>query len=241
MHSMPAAGGHRIIREDAALQAGAETLACDVISAGGCGAVHTLFLHGAGQSTRERQWPLRETLAQRGCASAAIDFSGHGRSTALTPNSLAKRVDEAQAALERFTQAPRTIVGVSMSGEIAMRLACRPENRIAHLVTIVGAIYDGAAFNLPFGPGFSAALRRPDSWRDADSLALIRSYRGRITLIRASQDKVIPKEIAELIAANAHAAKQCRIVDLPGVDHRVSEHSAQDGDLRALLATLVAD
>ncbi|MFJ3045834.1 alpha/beta fold hydrolase [Herbaspirillum chlorophenolicum] len=241
MHFKPTAGANCAIRQDIDLQAGVETLACDLISANGCGAVHTLFLHGAGQSTRERQWSVRETLALQGRASAAIDFSGHGGSTALSPNSLAKRVDEAQAALDRFTEAPRTVIGVSMSGEIAMRLACRPENRITHLVTIVGAIYDGAAFNLPFGPGFTAALRRPDSWRDADSLALIRGYRGRITLIRASEDKVIPKEIAELIAANAHAAEQCRIVDLPGVDHRVSERSAQDEALRELLAKLIAD
>ncbi|MBO9535021.1 alpha/beta hydrolase [Herbaspirillum sp.] len=236
-----AGDANRIIRDDFDLPAGAETLAGDITTANGCGPARILFLHGAGQSTRERQRPLRQALALRGCASAAIDFSGHGGSTALAPNSLAKRMDEAQAALDRFTEAPRTVVGVSMSGEIAMRLACRPENRIAHLVTIVGAIYDGAAFDIPFGPGFSAALRRPDSWRDADTLAQIRGYRGRITLIRASDDQVIPKEVSELIAANAHTAEQCRIVELPGIDHRVSERCAQDASLRELLARLIAD
>lgn len=229
-------------RTDSALQAGAETLACDLITAPGCGAVSTLFLHGAGQSTRQRQWPLRETLAQHGHASAAIDFSGHGDSSALLPNSLAKRLDEAQAALDRLCDdgAARTVVGVSMSGEIAMRLACRPGNRIGHVVTIVGAVYDGAAFALPFGPDFSAALRRPGSWRDAESLRMIRQYPGRITLVRALEDKVIPAEVADLIRENAHAASACRIVDLPGVDHRVSERSAQDEHLRRSLAELIA-
>jgi pimeloyl-ACP methyl ester carboxylesterase len=228
------------VRENFTLQAGAETLAGDLISAPGCGAAQTLFLHGAGQSNRQRQWALRETLAALGCASAAIDFSGHGESSARQTNSLAKRLAEAQAALQGFTQAPRTVVGVSMSGEIAMRLACLPENQVAHLVTIVGALYDGAAFELPFGPGFSTALRRPGSWRDADTLRLIGHYPGRITLVRANEDTVIPREIAELVRDNAHAAQDCRIVDLPGVDHRVSERSAQDPSLRGLLAQLVA-
>lgn len=229
-------------RSDCALQAGAETLAGDVISTPECGPVRTLFLHGAGQSTRQRQWPVREALARLGHASAAIDFSGHGESSALQVNSLSKRLVEAQTALDHLCAAdglPRTVVGVSMSGEIAMRLACREENRIGHLVTIVGAVYDRVAFDIPFGPDFSAALRRPDSWRDAAALELVRHYPGRITLVRATEDKVVPGEIADLIKQNAHAARACRIVDLPGVDHRVSERSAEDAGLRALLAQLI--
>lgn len=230
---------HAVSRKDFALPAGAETLAGDVIAADD-GPVRILFLHGAGQSTRQRQWPLREALALRGHASAAIDFSGHGESSALQVNSLAKRLAEAQAALERFTQVPRTVVGVSMSGEIALRLACREDNHISHAVTIVGAVYDAAAFELPFGPQFSAALRRPQSWRDAAVLELVEAYLGRITQVRAVEDTVIPGEVAELVREHARAAQSCRIVDLPGVDHRVSERCAVDGDLRNLLAGLIA-
>ncbi|TDY96953.1 UNVERIFIED_ORG: hypothetical protein DFO49_1423 [Herbaspirillum seropedicae] len=228
-------------REELALAAGAETLAADILRSAPGQPVHTLVLHGAGQGDRQRQWPLRQALAARGCGSAAIDFSGHGQSSALLPNSLSKRLDEAQAALDRLTVSPRTVVGVSMSGEIALRLACRAENQITHVVTLVGALYDGAAFMLPFGPAFSAALRRPHSWRDAEVLQMIRAYRGRLTLIRASEDAVIPAEIAELIRQHASSASDCRIVDLPGVDHRVSERSAQDAALCAQLAALITD
>ncbi|WP_413459792.1 alpha/beta fold hydrolase [Herbaspirillum huttiense] len=228
-------------REELALAAGAETLAADILRCTPGQPVRTLVLHGAGQGDRQRQWPLRQALAARGCASAAIDFSGHGQSSALLPNSLSKRLDEAQAALDRFTVAPRTVVGVSMSGEIALRLACRAENQITHVVTLVGALYDGAAFTLPFGAAFSAALRRPHSWREAEVLQMMRHYRGRLTLVRASDDAVIPAEIAELIRQHATAASACRIIDLPGVDHRVSERSAQDAALCAQLAALITD
>ncbi|NUT60905.1 MULTISPECIES: alpha/beta hydrolase [unclassified Herbaspirillum] len=227
-------------REELTLAVGAETLAADILGSTVGQSVHTLVLHGAGQGDRQRQWPLRQSLAARGCASAAIDFSGHGQSSALLPNSLTKRLDEAQAALDRLTVAPRTVVGVSMSGEIALRLACRPDNQITHVVTLVGALYDGAAFALPFGPAFSAALRRPHSWRDADLLPMMHAYRGRLTLIRAAEDAVIPAEIAELIRQHATSASHCRIIDLPGVDHRISERSAQDPALCSHLATLIA-
>ncbi|WP_343654005.1 alpha/beta hydrolase [Herbaspirillum sp.] len=227
------------LREEMTLAVGGETLAVDLIRAGDGQAVHTLVLHGAGHGHRQRQWPLRQTLARHGCASAAIDFSGHGSSSARLPNSLSKRLDEAQAALARYTVVPRTVVGVSMSGEIALRLACRPENQITHVVTLVGAIYDGAAFSLPFGPAFSAALRRPGSWREAAVLTLMRHYRGRLTLVRASEDAVIPAEVAELVRQHATGA-DCRIIDLPGVDHRISERSARDTALREQLAALIA-
>lgn len=227
------------MRADWLLSIGGEAIATDTLRHTPDQTLHALVLHGAGQSHRQRLRPLRDAMLERGMASAAIDFSGHGQSSAHHPNSLQKRLAEAQAALTQCTQGPRTVVGVSMSGEIAMRLACRPENRIDHLVTLVGAIYDEAAFTLPFGPAFSAALRRPQSWRDAASLALIRDYPGRITLIRAADDAVIPPEVADLIADNAVSARSCRIIDLPGVDHRVSERSAQDPALRDWLAELI--
>lgn len=203
--------------------------------------VRTLVLHGAGQSSRERQRPLRQTLLEMGCASAALDFSGHGASTSRHPGSLEKRLEQAQALLDHATIGPRTVVGVSMGAEIALRLACRAQNQITHVVTMVGAIYDGAAFKLPFGPAFSAALRRHESWRDAQILQLLATYTGHLTLVRALDDAVIPHDVADLVRDHARVARHCRIVDLPGVDHRISERCANDQALRHSLARLIAN
>jgi len=220
------------------LQAGEETLVGDTL--GPADALQALFLHGAGNSQRQRQRQLREELAQQGFGSIAFDFSGHGDSSAHAPASLEKRLQQARQVLQQFAGCNqlRTLVGTSMSGEIAIRLACAATSQIEHLVLIVAAIYDRSAFSLPFGPAFSAAIRRPYSWRSAEVLDLIGCYRGSLTLIRANDDKVIPAEIALMLARAAGAARQVRIIDLPG-DHRVSEKMAHDNALRQRIGAAI--
>jgi len=220
-----------------------ETIAGDILSAAAAvNAPGVLFLHGAGQSHRQRQRILREELAMLGLGSIAFDFSGHGESSANTPGSLQKRLRQAEQVLQRFDPEHHihTVAGASMSGEIAIRLACKDASGIDHVVLMVGAIYDRMAFTLPFGPAFSAALRRPGSWRDAETLELIRSYRGGLTIIRALDDAVIPHEVADLLMDAAQSARFRRLIDLPGVDHRLSEKIAQDAALRRRIATAIS-
>ncbi len=226
-----------------------ETIVGDILSAtnsedapGMPGAPGVLFLHGAGQSHRQRQRLLREELATLGLGSIAFDFSGHGESSANTPGSLQKRLHQAEQARQHLDPERRihTVAGVSMSGEIAIRLACSDASGIDHVVLLVGAIYDRAAFALPFGPAFSAAIRRPDSWRDAETLELIRNYCGSLTIIRALDDTVIPYDVADLLMDAAQSARVRRLIDLPGVDHRLSEKISQDAGLRRRIATAIS-
>jgi len=217
-----------------------ETLAADRLEAGGRAAC--LLLHGAGTSHRGRWLAVRQGLAARGIGSVAIDFSGHGESSARAPNSLAKRYAEALAALSHLdTDAPRSVIGISMSGEIAVRLAADPRNRIDRLVTVVGAAYDAEAFATPFGPAFSAQIRREQSWRRSKVLTDIAGFGGHLTLIRAGLDHVIPPAIAEMLLANAACAQRAGIVDLPGAGHMLSQQAAQDPALMARLCAVLAE
>lgn len=217
-----------------------ETLAADRLDA--AGGIRCLLLHGAGTSHRGRWLAVRQALAARGIGSLAIDFSGHGESSAHTPNSLAKRHAEAVAALSCLDAGgPRSVIGISMSGEIAVRLACDPRHRIGHLVTVVGAAYDEAAFATPFGPAFSAQIRREQSWRRSRAFGDIAAFRGHMTLVRAGHDQVIPPEIATMLQANATQAQDARIVDLPGAGHMLSVQAAQDAALMARLCAVLAE
>ncbi len=222
------------------VQVAQERLRGDML--GSPASLRALFLHGAGQSHRQRQRLLREDLAQRGFGSAAFDFSGHGDSSANQPSSLQTRLLQAQHVWQHLAAAQLdTLVGTSMSGEIAIRLACNAHTHIRHLVLIVGAIYDREAFTLPFGPAFSAAIRRPHSWRAAQTLELLATYCGGLTLVRALDDTVIPHEVADLLAQAARHARFVRRIDLVGVDHRISDTMAQDASLRRCIAAAIAD
>lgn len=219
-----------------------DTLTCD-------GQVACLFLHGAGQSSRLRVRALREHLALRGCGSAAFDFSGHGDSSANSAGSLRKRFEQARSALAYLSPAaelhaqakPRILVGISMSGEIAIRIAADPANGIDHLVLLVGAVYDRDAFELPFGPAFSAAIRRPQSWCNALAPDLLHDFRGSLTIVRCGADQVIPAQIADWLLSSAAMARSARIIDFPNVDHRLTACSERDPAFRAVLARLIVD
>lgn len=221
------------------LVVGEETLIGDLL--GDSASAQVLLLHGAGSGNRLRQRRLRDLLLHQGVSSAAFDFSGHGESSANASGSLEKRLLQASAVLRHINhqQLLHTVVGTSMSGEIAIRLAYAHPGQIQHLVLIVGAIYAGDAFCLPFGPDFSAAIRRPQSWRSAATLEMIAHFQGALTLIRALDDRVIPFEIADLLAEAASRASTVRVIDLPGVDHRISERIANDDALRAHVANLI--
>ncbi|WP_420993277.1 alpha/beta hydrolase [Cupriavidus sp. 30B13] len=206
------------------IEAGPETLAADRIEAGHGEGVGCLLLHGAGNGHRARWLPLRQALAAHGVGSIAIDFSGHGDSPARTPGSLAKRLREARAALAHLDRgAPRAVIGISMSGEIAVRLAADADNRIERLLTLVGAAYHPDAFELPFGPAFTAVLRTPGSWQASHAFEQIARFRGRLTLVRGADDTVIPPGVARTLAARAGRAARVEVVDLPGTGHQLSE------------------
>lgn len=203
------------------IQAGSERLAANRIEADGD--ANCLFLHGARNTDPDIWVSLRQSLAALGIGSIAFDFSGHGNSTSFTPNSLEKRYSEALAALSHLDAvAPRAVVGVSMSGEIAVRLAVESKYQIDRLVTIVGAAYDEAAFQLPFGPSFTSILRQPDSWRRSVVFPSIRRYSGRLTVVQAEHDTVVPHEIGQLLVDSAFDASRAELVRLHGVDHGLS-------------------
>ncbi|CAM5590508.1 hypothetical protein SALBM311S_03196 [Streptomyces alboniger] len=59
------------------------------------------------------------------------------------------------------------------------------------------AVYTAEAWDVPFGDGngrFSGFIRRPDSWREAPVLEVLRAYEGRAVLAVPGKDAAIPPE-----------------------------------------------
>jgi pimeloyl-ACP methyl ester carboxylesterase len=177
------------------------------------------YLHGAGQSSRAGAYDTRELLQRHGVGTSAIDYIGHGETGGpLAASSLHCRLDQARALVRaRHVSGPLTLIGSSMGGYDAIKLSERLPVR--SLILVVPAVFTPAAFDKPFGPAFSAVIRRHRSWDDTDAWDILSAFRGRLLVIAAEQDAVIPAEIPERIVASARAAEHKELIVPRGTLH----------------------
>jgi pimeloyl-ACP methyl ester carboxylesterase len=185
----------------------------------GDGATNTLYLHGAGTSSRAGYVIPRGALVQRGIGTVAFDCIGHGETGGeLAQSSVASRTRQAEAVIAaRGMQGPLALIGSSMGAYNAIKLCERHE--VASLVLIVPGVYTPGAYELPFGPGFSNAIRRERSWVDSDAWAILSQFTGRLLVIAAEFDLVIPREIPERLVDAAHCAQSRALHIVRGAEH----------------------
>ncbi len=161
-----------------------------------------IFLHGAGESNKERGDALCTEMARRGMRTVAFDFSGWGESSRRTVGSIQKRVDEAKAVIEKFLlpdTLPLVVMAFSMSGQVAIELLRTYHHIIRCLALFNPAIYDRDAVTVPFGAEFSGIIRQPDSWKKADIASAFDGFRGKTLLVKSEYDNVIPPEVYQMI------------------------------------------
>ena len=180
-----------------------------------------LVLHGAGQSTRTRYTPTRERLADAGHASVAFDHVGHGDTSGeLTGSSLKQRTDEAEA-IVRFTKIPEPFaaLGGSMGGYTALKLT--ETHSISTLVLCVPGVYTTQAYDVPFGESFSAILHKKRSWEQTDAWDIIGKFTGKLLIVAAENDAVVPLEIHRRLYDSAMNAKSRELYIVPGSPHKI--------------------
>jgi alpha-beta hydrolase superfamily lysophospholipase len=201
------------------LKFGQNSLAGDILSDDA--AAHVLILHGAGESERSRFRFFRERLFAAGISTCAFDFVGHGETGgALKQTSLFSRSQQACKIIDsQQIQKPLKIVGASMGAYTAVKLTKYYE--VDKLVLLVPAMYDSAAYLVPFNQGFTRIIRYPKSWMRSDAWSLVSQYQGDILIVAAENDKVIPAGIIERLYESAINARQRRQYTAPGVSHFV--------------------
>lgn len=199
-----------------------ETLAGSTLDIPGA-ACHGLLLHGAGKAHCGRYAHLRQQMAAQGISSTAFDFVGHGHSSGTVEgSSLQSRVAQAQAVLDHISVRPGFLMGNSMGAYVALHIAAHYQP--AALILAVPGIYTPAAWATPFGPEFSQIIRQPDSWRDSDAFSLIATYTGKLLLVVAEQDEVIPRAIPELLFEHANRCTHKTMLTLSGSSHHWLSH-----------------
>ena len=221
--------------------AGSETLAGLFVRNNEAEVPNVLFLHGAGNGTKERALPIAEYLQEQiNISSFLFDFSGHGQSSGtLSSSSIAKRVLEAEAALQFFdTSKPFSLVASSMGGHIALTLM--KKYPIQNVVLLYPGIYTDEAFGVPFTNEFSEIIRKHESWRDATVPKVLRKFEGNLLIIIGEQDTVIPHEVIETLKNEAVIAKTVEELIIPNGTHWFLEPTLADPDSRNQLCEIIA-
>lgn len=193
------------------------TLKCDQFI--GVGSNRVLYLHGAGASTRHGHRLLRGALQRRGIGSTCFDCVGHGETGgSLAQSSVASRTRQAQAVVAaRGLTEPLVIFDSSMGAYNAIRLT--QLHRVDALMLIVPGVYTPSAYEVPFGPEFSAVIRRERSWIDSDAWEILSRFEGRLLVIAAEHDAVIPLEIPQRLVAAATRAQSRQLHVVQGAEH----------------------
>lgn len=181
--------------------------------------LQAVLIHGAGASERGRFAPLRKVLSELGIGSIAFDCIGHGETGgALGVSSLASRTRQAAAVIEaQCGDAPLALIGTSMGAYNAIRLA--EKHSIEALILVVPGVYTPDAYEIPFGQEFSAIIRKERSWNATDAWKILAGFRGRLLVIAAERDAVIPAEIPERLVASAEKASWRELHVVPGAEH----------------------
>lgn len=179
-----------------------------------------IFLHG-GAGNKERFYDVAPPIVGGGVNVLSFDFSGHGKSTGdLKQSSLKKRVEEAKAIINKFAEKDNLVVcGASMGGYIAIKML--ESHPVKTLILFCPALYDQVAYDLPFGSGFTEAIRRQDSWRNTDALDLLETFTGNLFVVMGNRDEVIPEGVINLIMQYASNASRKELHLIPDCPHKI--------------------
>lgn len=158
-----------------------------------------LMVSGGGNKSHKEgyQSEWQKLFLEKGITTFSFDFRGIGESARnINETSLNTRLEDAQEALEilreNSTSGQIYILGTSMGGPVTIRMA---DTGTQGILLIGPAAYSLEARDKNFGPEFSEAIRKPESWKNSPDFTDLNKYQGRILLIYGALDQVIPKEI----------------------------------------------
>jgi len=180
-----------------------------------------LILHGAGNANRGDFHLFRQELLIHGISSAAFDFVGHGDTGGeLESSSLLSRTRQVCSVIDSLNlQQPFSVIAASMGAYTAVKLL--KYYQINSLVLLVPAMYSSMAYTVPFNKGFTEIIRQPQSWGHSDAWQILSEYKGRLLIIAAKNDEVIPIEVVNLIYDSAGKAEKRTLFVAPQASHAV--------------------
>ena len=199
-----------------------DTIACILDYQTNIQELNTVFLHGGGPSSKENTEYLVPLFMKNHKYCVRFDFPGQGESSGIIGNSsLNNRYEETKNIIKHFNinNKPLTIVGTSMSGHIACKLV--NELTIDNLILFCPAAYSTEAWNIEFNKGFTDIIRQNKSYEHNNIHELLEKYPGKILLILAENDEIIPNEVIHLYKKEVELRKGSKTYTIRNCPHPI--------------------
>lgn len=145
-------------------------------------------------------------LQERGYSVLGLNLSGHSKAGVLQPEqtTLANNVSETEKFFGRLNpQRKKTVFGYSLGGTPALKLLEKHAGEIDKLVLFYPGIYTKDAYDKHFGAEFREAITQPFSYRDNDTVELLRSFKGKLLLVVGQYDGLDPREYGKPAGTSA--------------------------------------
>ncbi len=209
---------------------------------------HVLSVHGA-RSDYTKADALTLGLRRAGVSILGPVMSGHSEASPL-PNeatSLQNNIDEIDTFFKYLDpNKPKVVIAYSLGGTPALKLLERHSASISTLILFYPGVYSHYSYNQPYGEPFKSAISKPFSYRDNDTMQLLKKFKSKVLLIKGEYDGLdpveygkpagtsagkveingneyyspIPKEVIDMILENV-SPQNLEFLELESVDHSV--------------------
>src|SRR5262245_1039138 len=195
-----------------------------------------LSVHGWGGSQAHDLMRAREA-AGIGCVCLTFDLRGHERTArewenVNRPTNLADLLAAYDwlAARDDVDASAMAVVGISYGGYLAALMSeLRP---VRWLALRSPALYRDEGWDLPklrlhVGTDLAAYRRQPIDARHNRALSACAAYRGRVLLVEAQHDEIVPHQVIENYATAFVQARSVTRRCVDGADHAFSQQASQ--------------
>lgn len=152
-----------------------------------------LMIHG-GARNQSLFHDLRIKLQESSIGSLAFDCIGHGESEwQLSNSSLYDRTQQAISVIQHQNLKINACIGVSMGAYNAIQLS--KQLNLDALILIIPGVYTPSAYHVNFSEKFSEIIRTKNSWMDSDAWEILSDFKGKLLIVSAENDEVVPSAI----------------------------------------------
>lgn len=164
-----------------------------------------LSVHGA-RADYTKSDAVTLGLQARGYSVLSMNMSGHSDAGVLDSKdtSLRNNIQEVAAFFTYLDpNRPRIEIGYSLGGTPVLKLLERHNSEIDKLILFYPGIYTTEAYQHNFGDAFRQTISRPFSYRDNDTVALLKQFKGNVLLVVGEYDGLDPLKYGKPAGSSA--------------------------------------